>query len=144
MKAWEQLKMITNLIIYSRVSAYIPVEKLPSLLIPCKVYFNLSIYDILQVLVQNTYGKKLCRGADVNLNTPLHIAAKFGHLASAKVRSTVLISFKYPCSNHNRGDKSNFVAELEIKSNLSPHLWDKTWRGEWSGNEANSWIKLRE
>lgn len=40
---------------------------------------------ILEVLVQNTNGRKLCRGADVHLNTPLHIAAKFGHIAAAKV-----------------------------------------------------------
>ena len=55
----------------------------------CTDLYIPGITYILQVLVQNPYGRKLCRGADVNLNTPLHYAAKFGHLSAAKVIDVV-------------------------------------------------------
>lgn len=60
--------------------------------------------NILQVLVQNTNGRKLCRGADVHLNTPLHIAAKFGHIAAAKV---ILVVNQYFGSIIKQSELSN-------------------------------------
>lgn len=43
----------------------------------------------MQIIVDDPFGKKLCRGTDSILNTPLHIAAKEGHLSALKVLNLI-------------------------------------------------------